>query len=394
MLEHSASSTSTVTLGKRKRGGSLVLHLSSPSPSGHENDGIYTESEYDPGHTSDLHVDASSSGKGKVKRRYACQFAGCTKAYSKPSRLAEHERSHTGDVRPALRCFTKRNLTRPCSVLLFAQHAVNPTCVRIIFKPIPAHIYRALPSPSPVKNLNAESGSGHPNIFVYTLSYIEARSHSRCVFVLLPGRNYTHPGSCSVLSGIAMPPSPNTTNCETTYVPRTRLQARSHTAASTQAARSPSQRIRNCLLTRGRMMVRVPPFLSQTAITTLVSQRNDILVFTSPAFHQRAPRLHISRHGPLCSIIRELHTHQPVRTTLAKARRSPSTKAFVRISSFTLSANKKESSTILPAQDQTMRRSDLVKGGAAVKSAETGYARWTDAEKTSNRFVPPLSPSH
>ncbi|KAJ3550941.1 hypothetical protein NMY22_g112 [Coprinellus aureogranulatus] len=32
-----------------------------------------------------------------TKRRYHCTFAGCDKAYSKPSRLEEHERSHTGE---------------------------------------------------------------------------------------------------------------------------------------------------------------------------------------------------------------------------------------------------------------------------------------------------------
>lgn len=33
-----------------------------------------------------------------VKKRYQCTHEGCDKAYSKPSRLAEHERSHTGEV--------------------------------------------------------------------------------------------------------------------------------------------------------------------------------------------------------------------------------------------------------------------------------------------------------
>ncbi|KXN87363.1 Transcription factor IIIA [Leucoagaricus sp. SymC.cos] len=31
------------------------------------------------------------------KKRYQCTYEGCDKAYSKPSRLAEHERSHTGE---------------------------------------------------------------------------------------------------------------------------------------------------------------------------------------------------------------------------------------------------------------------------------------------------------
>lgn len=33
-----------------------------------------------------------------IRKRYHCIHDGCDKAYSKPSRLAEHERSHTGEV--------------------------------------------------------------------------------------------------------------------------------------------------------------------------------------------------------------------------------------------------------------------------------------------------------
>lgn len=43
---------------------------------------------------------STSSGVKKPRpRRHACSFTGCTKTYTKPSRLAEHERSHSGLVR-------------------------------------------------------------------------------------------------------------------------------------------------------------------------------------------------------------------------------------------------------------------------------------------------------
>jgi general transcription factor IIIA len=36
--------------------------------------------------------------KNRPKKRFHCTFEGCDKAYSKPSRLQEHQRSHTGEV--------------------------------------------------------------------------------------------------------------------------------------------------------------------------------------------------------------------------------------------------------------------------------------------------------
>ncbi|KAI0670027.1 hypothetical protein C8Q78DRAFT_160837 [Trametes maxima] len=98
IVDPSSSTATTITLRKRKHRDSLVIHLSSPSPS-HENDPAYTESEYDPGQTSDVPPPPvpTRARTPKREKRYACSFEGCSKAYSKPSRLAEHKRSHTGD---------------------------------------------------------------------------------------------------------------------------------------------------------------------------------------------------------------------------------------------------------------------------------------------------------
>ena len=100
-----ASSTATVTLRTRKGPPTEtgVLHLSSsPSPG---ND-THSESEYEPQHEagpSILSIQPPAPKNAVAahrKGRYPCTYEGCLKSYSKPSRLAEHERSHSGDVRP------------------------------------------------------------------------------------------------------------------------------------------------------------------------------------------------------------------------------------------------------------------------------------------------------
>jgi general transcription factor IIIA len=84
--------SATSVLGASNVPSPLVLHLSAAS-----------ESEYGPA----VKPVASTSRQpvivnGKLllnpKRKYKCTIEGCEKSYAKPSRLEEHERSHTGDV--------------------------------------------------------------------------------------------------------------------------------------------------------------------------------------------------------------------------------------------------------------------------------------------------------
>ncbi|KAH0829212.1 hypothetical protein J3R83DRAFT_2773 [Lanmaoa asiatica] len=81
---------STTLLGKRRRS-HLVLRLSSsPAPSEATTTTPTTE------------ITPEVSLKASKKSRYPCTYSECTKSYSKPSRLAEHQRSHTGEVRTAV----------------------------------------------------------------------------------------------------------------------------------------------------------------------------------------------------------------------------------------------------------------------------------------------------
>ncbi|KAK7045678.1 hypothetical protein VNI00_007511 [Paramarasmius palmivorus] len=98
---------SPTVLGKRKapEDPDYVLHLvSNPEATGH------SESEYEPsGVEASSSKNALESLRGKpillngklvaadAKKIYACTYDGCTKAYTKPARLAAHERSHTGE---------------------------------------------------------------------------------------------------------------------------------------------------------------------------------------------------------------------------------------------------------------------------------------------------------
>ena len=87
-------------LGKRKgiAEDTYVLHLaSSPEPSGEQSDldSFRNVTKSKP------QVPVLVNGKLSLetKRLYSCTYDGCKKSYPKPSRLAEHERSHTGEVR-------------------------------------------------------------------------------------------------------------------------------------------------------------------------------------------------------------------------------------------------------------------------------------------------------
>ena len=70
------------------------------------------------------------------RKKYSCTYSSCSKSYTKPSRLTEHERSHTGQVR-ILRCSRSRRFTHrfnPRSALLNVASAKSRTFGRITFR--------------------------------------------------------------------------------------------------------------------------------------------------------------------------------------------------------------------------------------------------------------------
>jgi general transcription factor IIIA len=114
----STTTTAVTILGKRKtRKPAYVLHLAATSESENQSQSDYEPppnengSQYESESQSDAYLPTPSSSSRPSKppivrngsvvagssKHYACPFPGCPKAYTKPSRLAEHDRTHTGD---------------------------------------------------------------------------------------------------------------------------------------------------------------------------------------------------------------------------------------------------------------------------------------------------------
>ncbi len=160
--------SSSSVLGKRRRQErlpELILHLSggsrssvspvsdyAPSISACESDGVASVTGIQT-----EHIGSTACGSGKtssgalviingrlvkdIRRRYRCTFEGCEKSYRKPSRLEEHERTHTGEVRTidSLLCFLLSTLLqRPFSC---------STCSKSYFREshLQAHVRSHLP---------------------------------------------------------------------------------------------------------------------------------------------------------------------------------------------------------------------------------------------------------
>ena len=114
------SLTTTTVLGKRTRVASETLHLQlSASESNHEQSDVSwqePESETESPQTllnskqTSEFVLVNGSLVKNAKKKYHCTFSGCEKSYSKPCRLEEHERSHTGEVCLSNQIFRIRSL--------------------------------------------------------------------------------------------------------------------------------------------------------------------------------------------------------------------------------------------------------------------------------------------
>jgi hypothetical protein len=79
--------------------------------------------------STDIPKQTTLAGGGRLEpsnKRYACTHAGCGKSYRKPSRLREHERSHTGEVCDSVGLCCQ-NFDVKCRGLLSAPNVGNHT---------------------------------------------------------------------------------------------------------------------------------------------------------------------------------------------------------------------------------------------------------------------------
>jgi hypothetical protein len=158
-MDNVASCSSTV-LQKRKRNisssGALRIRISSPSTSTFlaDSSAEYAPSEDDAHDFYSPLFEAGSDADGKAalhglitsrsrpmlvngklvvnqEKKYQCTWKDCGKAYSKPSRLEEHERSHTGEVRHCLlHCSTTIDSSLHLSVRSRAANVTSRTSAR------------------------------------------------------------------------------------------------------------------------------------------------------------------------------------------------------------------------------------------------------------------------
>ena len=121
------SLTTTTVLGKRKNrdtSETLFLQLSASESNHEQSDVSWKEPESEVESSQTLRttkqksefVLVNGSLVKNAKKKYHCTFSGCNKSYSKPCRLEEHERSHTGEVGLSFQIFAfdLRRLAESC----------------------------------------------------------------------------------------------------------------------------------------------------------------------------------------------------------------------------------------------------------------------------------------
>lgn len=152
-------------LGKRNRAsGQYLLRLnSSPEPADSDFERPVASS------SKSLPVLINGTLVSHTKKRYKCTRGGCNKAYSKPSRLEEHERSHSGQVGNSFKSVYSLVLIYLSSAHLSVKNAPSRTYAKPISKRMLAVTFHNPTGLSVVPNQTVKRDFGLHNICVCTL---------------------------------------------------------------------------------------------------------------------------------------------------------------------------------------------------------------------------------
>ena len=244
---------SATVLGKRKAvrdSASLVLHLaSSPDPCHTQSDSDF-EPQSSPGPASKPHLPRPIIVNGELvsstAKRYKCTHAGCTKAYTKPSRLEEHERSHTGEV---------GNLQWPLISQLIAylqRPFLCETCNKSYLRETHLHAHARSHLPESARPFGCPESNCEKRFWttqhlrVHEDMHKGARPYQVNPAPYLFYDGMTIEGGDSAQKVPAMRRSQSITNCERTFALPMLLLAPSHIVAIMKGAPSHSRPTKNC----------------------------------------------------------------------------------------------------------------------------------------------------
>lgn len=209
------SSTTTI-LGKRQRS-HFVLQVSAVSDLSHVPKSL------------PIIINGTLVTSG-TKKRYQCTHPDCPKAYTKPSRLKEHERSHTGQVRAFLQPIRLLNRSSARSV---ATTATNRFSARATCTHTPGATFLTRIDLFLVQNRTVKRDFGPPSTSMLTPNGIMARNPSLYAQLPLFLRESSTACYYSARKKTATNHLRSTTNCELIALRYTPYLERNHTNVNT-----------------------------------------------------------------------------------------------------------------------------------------------------------------
>lgn len=220
----------TTVLGKRKaysQTDCLVLHLS-PAPTSSSS---HSESDQ-PSISQNPPIIINGLLVPGTKKRYRCTFGSCKKAYAKPSRLEEHERTHTGEV--TIGCFYR--VHDFLKLFIFQRPFICETCGKSYLRDTHLHVHARSHLPETSRPLACERPNCKKRFWTSQHLQVHYSWHDgakpyRVIFIPL-FRCQSRLKSYSAMKEIAIRHLQNITSSEPTCAPNMPLLALNPIAAN------------------------------------------------------------------------------------------------------------------------------------------------------------------